>query len=336
MKMREALWSAAACCRLPRASLLAPFRHYPRRMAGKPACKKRQRAAAFRERACWRHFGTTPVARPASRPAKSGSKLPPSASELARAISALPPSHGRQAGLQKAAASCRTPKRLRRTHFDGSEESCIVSGAERDSSLRSDWQAFSRQCEIPRRSPRRPPRNDTQTPVISQTPVDLMPPASHPTVALTLRRGVSSMGKQANADPAWRGRRYKARSADPASRGQREKRQQACREGKRQPVSWRSARERLRAYPVGIDHSLSLGALGAPACQGWNAGDILGYILRLHYWGEGAAEAGGARRGGGGKGGEFWTGASDNISGCQHLVNIICFPQNAAEFLQQS
>ena len=91
------------------------------------------------------------------------------------------------------------------------------------------------------------------------------------------------MGKQANADPAWR--------------GQREKRQQACREGKRQPVSWRSARVRLRANPVGIDNCLSPGALGAPACQGWNAGDILGYLLRLHYWGEGAAEAGGARRG---------------------------------------
>ena len=46
--------------------------------------------------------------------------LPLSASELARAFSALPPPHDRQAGLQKAAASCRTPKRLRRTHFHGS------------------------------------------------------------------------------------------------------------------------------------------------------------------------------------------------------------------------
>ena len=47
MKMREALWSAAACCRFPRASLLAQIRHYLRSTAGKPACKKRQQAAAL-------------------------------------------------------------------------------------------------------------------------------------------------------------------------------------------------------------------------------------------------------------------------------------------------
>jgi hypothetical protein len=47
MKICEALWSAAACCRFPRASLLAPFRPYLRRTTGKPACKKRQQAAAL-------------------------------------------------------------------------------------------------------------------------------------------------------------------------------------------------------------------------------------------------------------------------------------------------
>jgi hypothetical protein len=47
MKMRETPWSAAACCRFPRASLLAPFRHCLRRAAGKPACKERRQAAAL-------------------------------------------------------------------------------------------------------------------------------------------------------------------------------------------------------------------------------------------------------------------------------------------------
>jgi hypothetical protein len=81
-----------------------------------------------------------------------GSLLPLSASELARAISALAPSHGRQAGLQKAAASCRTPKRLRRTHFHGGEGSpqlLLLQGFAkncRDASLRSERVTFFGFC----------------------------------------------------------------------------------------------------------------------------------------------------------------------------------------------